>query len=1016
MESQKVEILWFEFLFDKTGSLLNTHLSAQNTNPTALHLIQQFLEKSGSTIFPNGQEITETNNKEKRKQRLLLLAFHVVAHFEWNLNILETGLPLHMQFILLKELVKMYCKETQDEKATPDLSNIEKTSILPLLLYHRWVVRTIVQQSSLKLSEKKTDELAPDLKVDNTVNYLLNKLQEEETISVDVLQQAVLWHEDLNLLVLPSLKWTGENTGCIESNEVKSESDETNGNTEAQEVDIKKEPCSEEESMETSDSAPLIKVISSQEIIGQICYDLGTLYFYKENIKKAKSLFEKCSGVQCPGSSFYTVNKRRLSGYYTACCSLLHCPVRDDLISHHSLMSQMEQTKYDNYENLVPLLIKDNTQQEVPYTYRKSLEADVVQLMQQGKSNTKVHNMLAWEVCCCNIIGSFLAGRCVDPESWRKLEMSTKDQFGCFIKLCTESVAHLVQDEKNEILMKLQNVIGSLLMGKYSEERLDVLVKSDAGNVINITKLQKIIEKRKQNIKNEVLKFSSITHQTHQAARSDTQVQISQLEHELQTTSSPSQIPNILMQLHGFDPDPHKKHAKSHENSVYGTYIEDLKDDMLQDLMHVLFSKANQCAQRKGYIEAKSFLDFGFQTIQERRKRYGSTSTFDKLSNFISQEILVANILMAEENREKISDDLLKRIKSNLSYTMSDYSPRPHVTEIMLAYLLNVKEWNVLTELDVRGGAPTPDYREIARNIAGVCIHLTKPPQWRKMAKNMWDSVLRIFTSTVQHKRMLPDGTIIDLNKDAGNLPFFVKFVSRLKEETCLSLIISCLERIRSLEAPNDEDDKEQKGFSMYSHLWPTSIPSAGNINFNHIGTALLEAIDHSVTANPFNPTFLKTQGDTFYENENYLNAVRCYLQAGAASSDFFARSVPKSVWDNAAYHKMISSISGLSCYTQAAILCQFLEPLDYSLAYGFIDQTASDDASELYYNCIWDVTLLEYVIYLHNKRGEHDKKQIAIHALGQPEINCCNPPDILHNAKRVRNTYFLQILAKHYL
>ena len=41
--------------------------------------------------------------------------------------------------------------------------------------------------------------------------------------------------------------------------------------------------------------------------------------------------------------------------------------------------------------------------------------------------------------------------------------------------------------------------------------------------------------------------------------------------------------------------------------------------------------------------------------------------------------------------------------------------------------------------------------------------------------------------------------------------------------------------------------------------------PSAGNINFNHIGTALLEAIDHSVTANPFNPTFLKTQGDTFY-------------------------------------------------------------------------------------------------------------------------------------------------------
>ena len=37
-----------------------------------------------------------------------------------------------------------------------------------------------------------------------------------------------------------------------------------------------------------------------------------------------------------------------------------------------------------------------------------------------------------------------------------------------------------------------------------------------------------------------------------------------------------------------------------------------------------------------------------------------------------------------------------------------------------------------------------------------------------------------------------------------------------------------------------------------------------------------------------------------FLENENHLNALRCYLQAGAAASDFFALAVPKAVWDNA--------------------------------------------------------------------------------------------------------------------
>ena len=46
--------------------------------------------------------------------------------------------------------------------------------------------------------------------------------------------------------------------------------------------------------MDTSET----KTVTSQSIIGQICFDLATLYFYKGNIEKAKNLFETCSGVQ----------------------------------------------------------------------------------------------------------------------------------------------------------------------------------------------------------------------------------------------------------------------------------------------------------------------------------------------------------------------------------------------------------------------------------------------------------------------------------------------------------------------------------------------------------------------------------------------------------------------------------------------------------------------------------------------------------------------------------------------
>ena len=42
-----------------------------------------------------------------------------------------------------------------------------------------------------------------------------------------------------------------------------------------------------------------------------------------------------------------------------------------------------------------------------------------------------------------------------------------------------------------------------------------------------------------------------------------------------------------------------------------------------------------------------------------------------------------------------------------------DYAPRPHVMEIMVIYLLNVKEWGILAELEIKGPTAPVDYREV---------------------------------------------------------------------------------------------------------------------------------------------------------------------------------------------------------------------------------------------------------------------------------------------------------------
>lgn len=66
------------------------------------------------------------------------------------------------------------------------------------------------------------------------------------------------------------------------------------------------------------------------------------------------------------------------------------------------------------------------------------------------------------------------------------------------------------------------------------------------------------------------------------------------------------------------------------------------------------------------------------------------------------------------------------------------------------------------------------------------------------------------------------------------------------------------------------------------------------------------------------------------------------------------------------------------------------MEEIDYSLAFKtFSDRTTFKtitdksivflDAMDSYYSCIWDVTLLEFIVNFLAKRGEHTRKQLAV-------------------------------------
>lgn len=96
----------------------------------------------------------------------------------------------------------------------------------------------------------------------------------------------------------------------------------------------------------------------------------------------------------------------------------------------------------------------------------------------------------------------------------------------------------------------------------------------------------------------------------------------------------------------------------------------------------------------------------------------------------------------------------------------------------------------------------------------------------------------------------------------------------------------------------------------------------------------------------------------------------------------------------------------------------------------------------DAYYNCIWDTTLLEFIINLHARKGEHSRKLeavglltiynlfrnfkiicifhsifiIKIAIMGSLELNANNNDEIKREAAAIRKTRFLRALAKQYL
>jgi integrator complex subunit 8 len=335
--------------------------------------------------------------------------------------------------------------------------------------------------------------------------------------------------------------------------------------------------------------------------------------------------------------------------------------------------------------------------------------------------------------------------------------------------------------------------------------------------------------------------------------------------------------------------------------------------------------------------------------------------------------------------------------------------------------LLAACEWEFLLGLDVRWNLNLNV--ELASSLAAVCYDLQRDRErpTRKNSKSLWELIIPAFNPASSNsgtiasqgggsslKRTaagaLQQGASSSRDSPNANVPMVNRaalsnFCQLIYEPQSLSIILSLFVRLHNVV----QDEANLEITADLSSLWPAVLSNANSYYLPGIGEILSQLLERALSLYPLNTAWLKLQGDLHFAQGFHSAAMSCYMTASSLASDYFHQVVPKQVLDEATIRRMIKCSHSASCFTQvlmgscvifndkilifslffqSALLCQLLEEIDYATAFRCLQERGCNDAMDSLYPFIWDVTLLEFIIQLHHKRGETQRKTVAVSSM----------------------------------
>ncbi|KAI7799319.1 putative integrator complex subunit 8, partial [Triplophysa rosa] len=969
---------WFEFLLDP--SLLEQHLQQSHPDPSPVLLIIQFLEQASKPSV-NEQNQVQPPVDNRRNRTLKLLALKVAAHLRWDLNALEKGLNIPVLNMLLNELLCVSRVPPGVKHVDLDLSSLPPTTAMAVLIYNRWAIRTIVLSS---FPEKQTKPGPHQLNMMSLVQQekeltenILSVLREQAADSVTVLERALNIKKDFYIHTLRTLDLLAADPSSA------------NGETESSTAGLR---------------------ISTDDLHCQVHFDLGGICFQqgcsdRSSYEKAREHFRLTRELlsKLGSSSFCHLDRQRLAGYWSACRTLIGTSD-----SSEAQLSPYEQIscfmKDQNYEALIEAFIRDNVTQNLPDSFRHSIHLELLHKLQQGDRAVEA---VCHKLCVCNAVRDALEGRVLSVSFHQLLLKPSENTIRFLMEVCVRS---LRKENTSERIKRRLAVFIKYVCESLEDVSLALMVSSHE-------LLKELLEDEEKQVLTEQMRKCSTTVNLNSKPLpsfydipTTASVRIGQFEQQLILSLDARQIRQIVIELHGMAERPYwRVNSKWEVPGDYVKVILAIKDNLTRDLLYILMAKGLHCINIKDFVHARQLFSACLEV---------ATEFSPKLRQVMLNEMLLLDIRAheagaADGNMERPPPDLVSRVRGYLEMRIHDIPLRQIVGEECVVFMLNWRENDYLTLQVPQSLVNNNPYIKLGQLIASTCKELPGPKESRRTAKELWEVVVQICSVSSQHKRS-SDGRVSLLKQrdsSLGILPRskFMTFMKKLREPLVLTTLISLFVRLHSIV----RDDIVNEVTAEHLSIWPSSLANLQSVDVEAVVVTLKELVNYALSLNPNNQSWLCTQADIYFVTNQYSAAMHYYLQAGTVCSDYFTKPVPPDVYTDQVLKRMIKCCSLLNCHTQVAVLCQFLREVDYMTAFKALQEQSSHDSMDSLYDYIWDVTILEYLTYIHYKRGESDKRQVAIKAIGQAELNSSNPEEVLQLAAQKRKKRFLQAMAK---